>query len=94
MSNPGAFEQTTVPRDLLFQDQIRAAETGLPLLRVSSNGYSALIDRTGKIVTRTELGVEDILQVELASVGSAGSGVAYSMNPVSKVPSDSLKRSK
>ena len=93
-SNPGAFQETMKPRDLLFQDQVRAAETGLPLLRVSSNGYSALIDRTGRVVARTELGVEDILQVELSCVASAGTGVAHSMNPALKVSSDSLKQSK
>jgi apolipoprotein N-acyltransferase len=73
LSNPGFFERTPILYYQLFQDQIRAAETGLPLIRVSPNGYSALIDNTGKIVQRTELNTEEILQLELSGLGPDGS---------------------
>jgi apolipoprotein N-acyltransferase len=63
-----------MPYYQLFQDQIRAAETGLPLIRVSPNGYSALIDRTGTIVQKTKLGAEEILQIKLSGLGPAGTG--------------------
>ena len=66
----------------LFQDQIRAAEAGLPLIRVSSNGYSALIDRTGKIVRKTALGAEDVLQVEIPGFGPAVTDAEGSQNPL------------
>lgn len=63
LANPGFFQKTPIPRFELFQDQVRAAETGLPLVRVTSNGYTAMVDRTGKIVQKTALDTEDILQV-------------------------------
>lgn len=74
LSNPELFQKTAILYYQLCQDQIRAAETGLPLIRVSPNGYSALIDRTGKIVRRTELDTEEILQVEVPVAGSAETG--------------------
>lgn len=65
LSNPGLFQRSPILYYHLSQDQIRAAENGLPLVRVSANGYSAFIDKTGKIVQRTELDTEDILQITL-----------------------------
>lgn len=65
LANPGFFQKTPIPRFELFQGQVRAAETGLPLVRVTSNGYSAMVDRTGKIVQKTALDTEEILQVQI-----------------------------
>lgn len=67
MTNPGLFQNTLVPYYELFQDQIRAAENRLPLVRVSTNGYSAWIDARGQIIKKTNLGTEEILYVELSA---------------------------
>jgi apolipoprotein N-acyltransferase len=82
LSNPGLLQETTVPYYQFFQDQIRAAETGLPLIRVSPNGYSALIDRTGTVVQKTKLGVEEILQVNLSGLGPVGTDAGDPQNPL------------
>jgi apolipoprotein N-acyltransferase len=64
LSNPGLFVDTSLPYYYLQQDQLRVMETGLPLVRVSPNGYTAFIDRTGSVLQKTKLNKEEILQVE------------------------------
>lgn len=61
LSNPGQFEKTHQPSYHLFEDQLRAIETGRWLLRASANGYSAVIDSRGKLIKRSRLGKEEIL---------------------------------
>lgn len=61
LSNPGHFQKTQIPRYHLIQDQLRALETGLPLVRVSANGYSAFIDSHGRILQKTELSEKKVL---------------------------------
>lgn len=61
LSNPGHFQKTMIPRYHLIQDQLRAIETGLPLVRVSANGFSAFIDSRGRILQKTELSERKIL---------------------------------
>jgi len=63
LSNPGMFLGTHMPYYHLQQDQLRAGETGLPLLRVSPNGYSAFIDKTGQIIQSALLNTENILLI-------------------------------
>lgn len=65
LSNPGLLQRTSMLDYQFFQDQMRAAETALPMIRVSPNGYTVLIDRTGRIVQKVALGVEEILIVQL-----------------------------
>jgi apolipoprotein N-acyltransferase len=61
LSNPGFFSKTHMPWYHLIQDRLRAIETKLPLLRVSSNGYSAQIDPLGRFIQKSELEKEEIL---------------------------------
>ncbi|OGW76333.1 MAG: hypothetical protein A3J52_01180 [Omnitrophica bacterium RIFCSPHIGHO2_02_FULL_49_9] len=63
LSNPGHFTHSHMPYYHLMQDRLRAIETGRPVVRVSANGYSALIDSKGRIVQQTTLNTADILQV-------------------------------
>lgn len=65
LSNPGMFLDTPMPYYHLQQDQLRVMETGLPLARVSPNGYSAFIDKTGRILRKTQLNSEKILTADL-----------------------------
>lgn len=61
VSNPGHFTKTFLPEYHLFQDQLRAIETGLFVIRISTNGYSAIIDPRGRILSQTELEKQEIL---------------------------------
>lgn len=61
ISNIGFFTKTFLPKYHLYQDQLRAIETGKFVIRVSANGYSAIIDPRGRILARTELGKRQIL---------------------------------
>ena len=57
-------ERFPMPYYHLQQDQLRVMEVGLPLVRVSPNGYSAFIDKTGRVAQRTKLNTEKILYVD------------------------------
>lgn len=61
LSNPGHFVNTIMPRIYLVQNQLRAIETGLPVYRLSTNGYSAVIDPKGRVLVKTDLKKRQIL---------------------------------
>jgi len=61
ISNIGHFNKTFLPTYHLYQDQLRAIETNRFVIRVSANGYSAIIDPRGRVIKRTELGKQGIL---------------------------------
>ncbi|MBI4395177.1 MAG: hypothetical protein HY583_03160 [Candidatus Omnitrophica bacterium] len=62
LSNPGHFLRTLLPKYHLFHDRIRAIETNRYVVRVSPNGFSAIIDPNGKIIAQSELNREEILK--------------------------------
>ena len=64
LSNPGHFISTHLPYYHLMQDRLRAIETGRFVLRVSANGYSAIIDPKGRLLQRSALNQEIILQAK------------------------------
>lgn len=72
LSNPGLFPDTPAPYYQLQQDQLRVLESGLPLLRVSPNGYSAFVDSTGRIIQKTRLKTEDILYIDYQPMNKIG----------------------
>lgn len=61
LSNPGHFVKTRLPGYHLIQDRIRAIETGRFVIRVSPNGFSAVIDPNGKILTQSKLNEKRVL---------------------------------
>ena len=65
LSNPGHFLGTLLPHYHLLHDRIRAIEAGRYVVRVSPNGYSAIIDPNGKTVTQSNLREEKILRGEV-----------------------------
>lgn len=62
LSNTGHFLGTPLPRYHLRQDQIRAIEIGKYIIRVSPNGFSAIVDPNGKITVQSKLGNEEVLK--------------------------------
>lgn len=61
LSNPGHFTSTHLPYYHLMQDRLRAIESERLVVRVSANGYSALIDAKGQLIKKSELNRETIL---------------------------------
>lgn len=61
LSNPGHFVSTHMPYYHLLQDQLRAIESNRWLIRVSANGYSAIIDPFGQIIQKTTLNKQQIV---------------------------------
>ena len=61
ISNPSHFIKTFLPEYHLYQDQLRAIETGRPVIRVSAMGPTAFIDRFGRIQKKSELENTEIL---------------------------------
>ncbi len=69
LSNTGHFIGTSVPRYHLIQDQLRAIEMARPMIRVTPNGHSAVIDSKGRLRIRSGRDREEILisRVEASS---------------------------
>lgn len=62
LSNPGHFLGTLLPYYHLLHDRIRAIETGRFVVRVSPNGFSAIIDPNGKALIQSKLNEARILR--------------------------------
>ena len=63
ITNDGWFGTLTGPRQHYHQARIRAVEMGVPMIRASSNGISALIDGKGRERGRLELNAVGTLDV-------------------------------
>ncbi len=65
ITNDTWFGNTAAPRQHLQMATFRAIETRKPLLRSANSGYSAVIDRAGRIQQEMELFKEGILLTEV-----------------------------
>ena len=65
ITNDAWFGDLTGPYQHLAQARFRAAEQGLPLVRVANTGVSALIDPTGQILAEIPLNTTGYLDVTL-----------------------------
>ncbi len=61
LSNPGHFLGTNLPYYHFIHDRIRAIETGKYLIRVSPNGFSALINPNGELIKKSRLNEESVM---------------------------------
>lgn len=62
MSNDSWFTEAPLGARLhLAVAAFRSAETGLPQLRVTTNGFSAVIDETGEVLVQTAMGQQAVL---------------------------------
>ena len=65
ITNDGWFGDTPGPRQHFFQARLRAVETGLPVIRDSNSGISAVIDARGEIVSGLDFQSKGYIDVKL-----------------------------
>ena len=65
VSNDGWFGLTPGPYQHFLQARLRTIEEGLPLVRATNNGISAVVDPLGRIVAMLPLGQEGVLDARL-----------------------------
>ena len=68
LSNPGYFTSTWMPYYHLMQDRLRAIESKCFVVRVSANGYSGVVDPQGRVLQKSHLSQEEILQIQVGKV--------------------------
>lgn len=68
LTNDAWFGQWLGPQQHLAQAQLRAIETGLPVLRAANTGISAVIDPYGQVLARLDLGVRGALDARVPAV--------------------------
>ncbi len=61
VTNDAWFGNTIGPHQHLALARLRSLETGLPLLRAANTGISAIIDGTGRVIDRHDLGHKGVL---------------------------------
>ncbi len=65
VTNDAWFGDTPGPYQHFRQAQVRAAENGLPLLRVANNGISAVVDPRGRVVDALAINARGVIDVRL-----------------------------
>ncbi len=65
LTNDAWYGPTSGPYQHFQQSVVRAAEYGLPLVRVANNGISAVIDARGRILKRLQLDAVAVLDARL-----------------------------
>lgn len=65
VTNDAWFGAGAGPRQHFHQARVRAVEEGLPLIRVSNNGISAVIDGNGRVAASLELNASGVIDAEL-----------------------------
>jgi len=72
VTNDAWFGDTPGPYQHFRQAQLRAVETGLPLIRAANNGISGVIDARGRIVDALALDVRDAVDSRIAIPDAPG----------------------
>lgn len=71
VTNDGWFGTITGPFQHFHQTRVRAVEEGLPLVRASNNGVSAVVDPFGRVVERLGLNVRGSIDADLPQSASS-----------------------
>jgi len=82
VSNDGWFGDSLAPHQHLEMARLRAKETGRPMLRATNTGISALIDHTGRIITRSAQFEEAVVTGEVTPRKGATPYVLLGNTPV------------
>jgi apolipoprotein N-acyltransferase len=61
ITNTGKFQGSTLPRHHFMQARMRAIENNVPVIRVSPNGYSGIIDKYGRVRVQTTLDSQEVI---------------------------------
>ena len=61
MTNLAWFGKTSAPDQQLRLAQLRSLETGLPTIRATNTGYTAIIDEKGVVQSKLPIFVQDTL---------------------------------
>jgi apolipoprotein N-acyltransferase len=67
LTNDGWFGYTPGPWQHFFQARLRAIETGLPVIRNSNTGISAVIDSRGNVLSGLDFGAKGYVDTILPS---------------------------
>ncbi|WP_274626227.1 apolipoprotein N-acyltransferase [Arvimicrobium flavum] len=78
VTNDAWFGDTPGPYQHFRQAQIRAAESGLPVLRSANNGISGVIDARGRVVDALAIDARAVID---ATVATSGQDRAIPVNP-------------
>ncbi len=70
LTNDAWFGDTSGPRQHLRMAQVRAIESGMPVVRSANTGISAIVDSYGRIIKRLALNVPGVLDGGLPRSGS------------------------
>jgi apolipoprotein N-acyltransferase len=70
VTNDGWFGDTPGPRQHFAQAQLRAVETGLPLVRAANTGISAVVDAYGRVVHSLPVGQAGVIDSSLPGVAN------------------------
>ncbi len=61
ITNTGDFQGSSLPNYHFMQARLRAIENGVPVIRVSPNGYSGVVDAYGRIRVQTTLDSQEVI---------------------------------
>lgn len=75
VTNDAWYGNTPGPHQHFLQAQLRAAETGMPLVRAANNGISAVTDARGRVIAGMSQNVIGFVDVQLPKTVQPNSGV-------------------
>ena len=75
VTNDAWFGDTPGPYQHFRQTQLRAVETGLPVVRAANTGISGVIDPYGRVTDALAMDVRGVIDLTLPIPAAAGSGV-------------------